>query len=75
MNKPKFFLFFIFAACVMLFAVLSVSADFTDDFSDVLEHTWKRNTGSVGIAICGCYGAGSSATICKSCAFLLKASA
>ncbi len=35
MNKPKFLLFFIFAACVMLFSVLSVSADFTDDFSDV----------------------------------------
>lgn len=32
----------------------------TDDFSEILEHTWKRNTGGVGIAICGCYGAGSN---------------
>ncbi len=32
----------------------------TDDFSEVLEHTWKRNTGGIGVAICGCYGAGSS---------------
>jgi hypothetical protein len=32
----------------------------TDDFSEVLEHTWKRNTGGIGIAICGCYGAGSN---------------
>ena len=35
MNKQKSLLFLVFAIYVMLFAVLSVSADFTDDFSDV----------------------------------------
>lgn len=29
----------------------------TDDFSDVLAHTWKRNSGSVGIALDCAYGA------------------
>ena len=32
----------------------------TDDLSEVLEHTYKRNTGGVGVAICGCWGAGSN---------------
>lgn len=31
----------------------------TEDFSETLNHTWKRNTGSIGIALCGAYGAGS----------------
>ena len=31
----------------------------TDDLSEVLSHTWKRNTGSIGVAICCAYGAGS----------------
>ena len=31
----------------------------TDDFSETLSHTWHRNTGAVGIALAGCYGAGS----------------
>lgn len=29
----------------------------TDDFSEVLAHTWKRNTGSVGISLCCAYNA------------------
>ena len=27
------------------------------DFTVFREHTWKRNTGSVGIALCGCFDA------------------
>lgn len=30
------------------------------DMSDVVQGTWKRNSGSVSIAMSGCYGAGSS---------------
>lgn len=29
----------------------------TDDFSETLPHTWHRNTGSVGVTLCCCYGA------------------
>ena len=29
----------------------------TENFADVLNHTWKRNSGSVGIALCCAYGA------------------
>lgn len=29
----------------------------TDDFSEVLAHTWKRNSGSIGIALCCACGA------------------
>ena len=29
----------------------------TDDFSDVLSHTYMRNSGAVGISLCACYGA------------------
>lgn len=29
----------------------------TDDFSETLEHTWLRNSGSIGIALCCCAGA------------------
>nr|DAT40231.1 MAG TPA: peptidoglycan-recognition protein [Caudoviricetes sp.] len=29
----------------------------TDDFSEVLSHTWKHNSGSVGISLCCAYGA------------------
>ena len=29
----------------------------TDDFSEILSHTYKRNTGSIGIALCCAYGA------------------
>lgn len=29
-------------------------------FSRVLNHTWRRNTGSIGIALCACYGATSN---------------
>ena len=32
----------------------------TEDFSSVLSHTWRRNSGSVGIALCCCYGGGSN---------------
>ncbi len=32
----------------------------TDDLSETKSHTWKRNTGAVGIAICCCYGGGSA---------------
>ena len=28
-----------------------------DDFTEKLAHTWHRNTGAVGIAFAGCYGA------------------
>lgn len=31
----------------------------TDDFSETLNHTWRRNTGSIGVALCCAYGAGS----------------
>ena len=31
----------------------------TEDFSDTLSHTWKRNTGAIGIALECAYGAGS----------------
>ncbi len=29
----------------------------TTDFSEVLEHTWRLNTGTVGVALCCAYGA------------------
>lgn len=29
----------------------------TEDFAETLAHTWKRNTGSIGITLCCCYGA------------------
>lgn len=29
----------------------------TDDLSETLQHTWLRNTGSIGIAMCCCAGA------------------
>lgn len=29
----------------------------TDDLSETLAHTWHRNTGSVGVTLCCCYGA------------------
>jgi len=29
----------------------------TDDFSEKLAHTWRRNSGAVGISLCCCYGA------------------
>ena len=29
----------------------------TDDFSSILSHTWKRNTGAIGISLCCCYEA------------------
>ena len=29
----------------------------TDDMSEVLPHTWRRNTGTVGISLCCCYEA------------------
>lgn len=32
----------------------------TDDFSEVLNHTWERNTGSIGVTLCCGYGAGSN---------------
>lgn len=31
----------------------------TENLADVLEHTWRRNSGSVGITLCCAYGAGS----------------
>ena len=31
-----------------------------EDLSEVLAHTWKRNTGSVGVSLCCAYGATSS---------------
>ncbi|MBS5519659.1 MAG: N-acetylmuramoyl-L-alanine amidase [Acidaminococcus intestini] len=31
----------------------------TDDFAEYLTHTWRRNTGSLGVALCCAYGAGS----------------
>lgn len=33
----------------------------TENFADVLEHTWRRNSGSVGITLCCAYGAASAA--------------
>jgi hypothetical protein len=33
----------------------------TDDFTDVLSHTWHRNTGSIGVTLCCCYQAASNA--------------
>ncbi|MCQ2282383.1 MAG: N-acetylmuramoyl-L-alanine amidase [Bacteroidales bacterium] len=29
----------------------------TDDLAEVLEHTWRRNTGAIGIALCCCANA------------------
>ena len=29
----------------------------TEDFSETLPHTWHRNSGSVGVTLCCCYGA------------------
>ena len=29
----------------------------TDDLSETLAHTWKRNTGAIGVTFCACYGA------------------
>lgn len=29
----------------------------TEDLAEVLAHTWRRNTGGVGVALCGCYDA------------------
>ena len=31
----------------------------TDYFGDILRHTWRRNAGSIGVALCCAYGAGS----------------
>lgn len=33
----------------------------TEDFSEVLPHTWHRNTGSIGVTLCCAYGATSNA--------------
>ena len=30
----------------------------TDNFADILEHTWRRNSGAIGISLCCAYGAG-----------------
>lgn len=30
----------------------------TDDLADVLDHTWRRNSGAIGISLCCAYGAG-----------------
>ena len=30
----------------------------TDNFADILEHTWHRNSGAIGISLCCAYGAG-----------------
>lgn len=32
----------------------------TNDLSETKSHTWRRNTGSIGIALCCCYGGGSA---------------
>lgn len=32
----------------------------TDDFSETLSHTWRRNSGSIGVALCCAYGADTS---------------
>lgn len=32
----------------------------TEDLSETLNHTWRRNSGSIGIALCCAYGAGSA---------------
>lgn len=32
----------------------------TTDFSEIKNHTWKRNSGSIGIALCCAYGASSA---------------
>ena len=32
----------------------------TEDLSEALNHTWRRNSGSIGIALCCGYGAGST---------------
>ncbi|BAL84703.1 hypothetical protein SELR_pSRC400520 (plasmid) [Selenomonas ruminantium subsp. lactilytica TAM6421] len=32
----------------------------TDDLSEVLAHTWRRNTGSIGVTLCCCAGATSA---------------
>ena len=32
----------------------------TDDLSEVKNHTWKRNTGAIGIGLCCAYGGGST---------------
>ena len=32
----------------------------TEDLSETLSHTWRRNSGSIGIALCCGYGAGST---------------
>lgn len=29
----------------------------TEDFSDILDHTWRRNSGSIGISLCCAYNA------------------
>ena len=31
----------------------------TDSFGDILSHTWRRNAGSIGVALCCAYDAGS----------------
>ena len=32
----------------------------SEDLSEVKNHTWRRNTGSIGIALCCCVGGGST---------------
>lgn len=32
----------------------------TENFADILSHTWRRNSGAVGITLCCAYGAGSA---------------
>ena len=35
----------------------------TDDLSERKNHTFKRNTGSIGVALCCAYGGGSNSTV------------
>lgn len=65
-NTPKLFLHWTAGSYFAYFDEyhINVNGDgeimlSTDDLSDVLEHTWKRNTGNIGIALCCAMDAGS----------------
>jgi hypothetical protein len=64
-REPKIYLHWTAGHYHNLFADYHVNIDgdgqlwVEKDFDVKLKHTWNRNTGSIGVAICGCYGAGS----------------
>ncbi len=66
-REPKIYLHWTAGKYEALFSEyhISITGDgrifvATNNLADTLNHTWKRNTGAVGIALCCAYGAGSA---------------